>query len=405
MPTSVCDRLEELGEIGRGANGITRRLFTREEYRARELIARWGRELGCDVTQDRIGNLIVRRPGARERPALAFGSHLDTVIDGGAFDGAYGVVGGLRALEWLAENNVRTRRPLELIAWAGEEGSRFPVGCLGSAVYVGWERFEDAVALRDDEGITVGDALAGPDGLLADVRVRDTFPKPAAYAELHIEQGPVLERAGVPLGVVTAIAGMHRYNVRATGEAGHAGTVPMSVRRDAFSGVAELALAVESAAREIGDCVATIGWVQVTPNQTNIVPGTVQCRIDARSPDPELLLRIDRRIGEDAAGIAQRRGLRIDVDRFEARPPSPLDAHLRTIVGRTLDGAGWPHLDVPSGAVHDAMCLAAIAPSTMVFVPSIAGASHVGTERTDPVDLERGADAFTRVLLAIDEAL
>lgn len=405
MPISVCDRLAELGKIGRGERGLTRRLFTEPEHRARALLARWGRELGCTVEQDRVGNLFIRRPGRSDGPPLQFGSHLDTVVDGGAYDGAYGVAGGLWALETMLERDVQTRRPLELVAWAGEEGSRFPVGCLGSAVYVGWESFEEMLDLRGDDGASLREAAAGPHGLLKDVPIREDFPRPAAYAELHIEQGPVLERARVPLGVVSAIAGMYRYTVRATGEAGHAGTVPMSVRHDAFCAVAEFALGVERFAREIGDCVATIGWVEVTPNQTNIVPGLVECRVDARSTDEARLAEIDRRLAPLADEIGRRRGVRFTVSRFEDRRPTPLDENLKAILRRTLDEMSIDHMDLPSGAVHDAMCLAAIAPSAMLFVPSIAGASHVGHERTEPADLERGVAAFTAWLLAIDGQL
>ncbi|TAM91497.1 Zn-dependent hydrolase [bacterium] len=405
MPISVCDRLAELGEIGRGERGLTRQLFTEPEHRARALLARWGRELNCEVVQDRIGNLFVRRAGRSNAPALQFGSHLDTVLDGGAYDGAYGVAGGVSVLAELAAHGVETQRPFELAAWAGEEGSRFPVGCLGSAVYVGWEHLDEMLELRGDDGMTLAQARNGPYGLLPDVPIRDDFPRPAAYAELHIEQGPVLERAGVPLGVVTAIAGMHRYTVRVNGEAGHAGTVPMPVRRDAFSATAELALMLESAAREIGDCVATIGWLAITPNQTNIVPGLVECRIDARSTDPVRLKELDRRIHALAKEVAGRRSVRIDVHRFEERAPTPLDEGLKGILRETLDAHSLAYLDVPSGAVHDAMCIASICPAAMLFVPSIAGASHVGHERTAPADLERGVDAFKAWLLAIDRAL
>ena len=384
---------------------MTRRLFTEPEHRARALLARWGRELGCIVEQDRIGNLFVRRPGRSAGPALQFGSHLDTVVDGGAYDGAYGVTGGLCALERFVERGIETQRPMELAAWAGEEGSRFPVGCLGSAVYVGWESFDEMLQLRDDHGVTLGEALRGPCGLLEGVPIREGFPVPAAYAELHIEQGPVLERAGISLGVVTAIAGMYRYTVRVVGEAGHAGTVPMAVRRDAFCGAAEFALAVEAMARELGDCVATIGWVDVAPNQTNIVPGSVTCRVDARSTDEARLLTIDRRLPAIAREVGERRGLRIEVERFEDRRPTPLDERLEAVLRTTLGELGLAHMDLPSGAVHDAMCLAALAPAAMLFVPSAAGASHVGHEHTDPADLERGVDAFTGWLLAIDRAL
>ncbi|TAM59770.1 Zn-dependent hydrolase [bacterium] len=405
MPISVCDRLAELGEIGRGERGLTRQLFTEPEHRASALLARWGRELGCEVVQDHIGNLFIRRAGRTDAPALQFGSHLDTVLDGGAYDGAYGVAGGLTVLAELAAAGVQTQRTFELAAWAGEEGSRFPVGCLGSAVFAGWEHLDEMLELHGDDGMTLAQARSGPYGLLPDVPVRDDFPRPAAYAELHIEQGPVLERQSIPLGVVTAIAGMYRYTVHVHGEAGHAGTVPMAVRRDAFSAAAEFALALETAARDVGDCVATIGWLAITPNQTNIVPGSVEFRIDARSTDAARLVEIDRRIHALADEIAARRGVEVDVQRFEERAPTPLDERLKGTLRETLDREAFAHIDLPSGAVHDAMCIASLCPAAMLFVPSVAGASHVGHEHTQPADLERGVQAFKAWLLAIDRAL
>ncbi len=206
------------------------------------------------------------------------GSHLDTVRNGGAYDGAYGVVGGLAALERIAAAGEPPPRALEVVAWAGEEGSRFPLGCLGSAVYAGLTPYDELATLVGDDGVAFLDALHGPHGLLAGVPVRAGFPPPAAYLELHIEQGPVMERAGVRLGVVTAIAGQRRLRVTLDGVAGHAGTMPMPGRADALAAASELVLAVERAALEVGEAVATVGHLVVEPNQTNIVPGRVVLR-------------------------------------------------------------------------------------------------------------------------------
>ena len=213
------------------------------------------------------------------------GSHLDTVRNGGAYDGAYGVVGGLAALERIAFSGERPPRSLEVVAWAGEEGSRFPLGCLGSAVYAGLTPYDEAAALVGDDGVTFADALHGPTGLLDGVPVRAGFPPPAAYLELHIEQGPVMERAGVRLGVVTAIAGQRRLRVTIEGTPGHAGTMPMPGRADALCAASRLILTLERAARDEEAAVATVGRLTVEPNQTNIVPGRVVFRVDARSVD------------------------------------------------------------------------------------------------------------------------
>jgi hydantoinase/carbamoylase family amidase len=241
--------------------------------------------------------------------------------------------------------------------------------------------------------------------LLADVPIRASFPRPAAYVELHIEQGPVLERSGVRLGAVTAIAGQRRLHVTIGGQAGHAGTVPMTGRADALCAAADLILTVERAARDVGDCVATVGWIVVEPNQTNIVPGAVRLRIDARAVDDARIAEIEARVRSAADGIAQRRGTPIGIELVELRAAAWLDDRLQTIVRGVCEALDPRCIALPSGAGHDAMCLAKIVPTAMIFVPSIGGHSHVAAEKTAPADLELGVEALAATLVAVDRDL
>jgi beta-ureidopropionase / N-carbamoyl-L-amino-acid hydrolase len=394
-------RLAELAQLGATPDGIDRALFTPPERAARERFAGWARAAGLRVEQDRVGNVFARLVGADDGAPVQCGSHLDTVRTGGAYDGAYGVVGGLDALERIALAGERPPRSLEVVAWAGEEGSRFPLGCVGSAVYAGLTSYDEAAALVGDDGVAFADALRGPHGLLDGVPVRDGFPPPAAYLELHVEQGPVLERAGVRLGVVTAIAGQRRLQVTVEGTPGHAGTMPMAGRADALCAASDLVLAVERAAREEdGAAVATVGHLTVEPNQTNIVPGRVVFRVDARSVDDGRVVRIEHRLRVRAHEVAAERGLRVVVEPLEVRTAVAMDARLSTIVRAACVPLDARAMDIASGAGHDAMCVAQVAPAAMIFVPSVGGRSHVGSERTEPVDLELGVEALAAALLA-----
>ena len=396
---TLHERLAELAALGATGEGIDRALFTAAEHAARVRFTVWARATGLYVEQDRAGNLFARLDGREDGAPVQCGSHLDTVKNGGAYDGAYGVVGGLEALRRIASGE-RPRRPLEVVAWAGEEGSRFPLGCLGSSVYAGLTPYDDVLALNADDGESFGTALHGANGLLADVPVRDGFPPPAAYFELHIEQGPILERAGVRLGVVTAVAGQRRLSVVVEGVAGHAGTLPMHDRADALCAASELVLAVERAAVELGECVATVGRLLVAPNQTNIVPGDVLFRVDARAVDDAKVVALERALRERAADVAAARKVRIAIETLEVRDAVPMDPRLRALVRAACERLEPRALDVPSGAGHDAMCVANVAPAAMIFVPSIGGRSHVGDERTAPADLDLGVEALTAVLRA-----
>ena len=396
---TLHDRLAELAALGATSAGIDRALFTAPERAARERFAAWARDGGLHVEQDRIGNVFARLDGRESGAPIQCGSHLDTVKDGGAYDGAYGVVGGLEAVLRIAASE-RPRRAVEVVAWAGEEGSRFPLGCVGSSVYAGTTAFDDALALVADDGETLARALLGPTGLLDGVPVRDGFPPPAAYLELHIEQGPIMEQNGSRLGAVTAIAGQRRLRVVVEGVAGHAGTLPMSGRADALCAASELVLEVEAAARSAGEAVATVGRLIVEPNQTNIVPGRVEFRVDVRSPDDARVEEIERRLRKHAVAVSAGRGVRIAIETIERREAVPMDAGLRALVRSVCERLDPHTLDIASGAGHDAMCVAHVAPAAMIFVPSIGGRSHVGVEKTAPEDLELGVDALTAALLA-----
>jgi hydantoinase/carbamoylase family amidase len=398
----VHARLAQLARLGASPDGIDRALFTPADHAARRLFANWVHAAGLSVEQDRAGNVFGRLPGRTDLPPIQCGSHLDTVKGGGAYDGAVGVVGGLEALERIAAAGSVTRRPLEVVAWAGEEGGRFPLGCLGSSAYARLTPYSQIEALADAEGQTFAEALDGPYGLLDGVRLREDFPQPAAYIELHIEQGPLLERAALRLGVVTAIAGQRRLQVTIAGYPGHAGTIPMPGRADALCAASEIILAVERAALDVGEAVATVGWVSVEPNATNIVPGRVDLRIDARSVDDARIADIERRVRAAAADATRRRGTPITVDLIEWRASAPMDPRLRAVVARACGGLVETSFELPSGAGHDAMCLAQIVPTAMIFVPSIGGHSHVALEKTAPQDLELGIEALAAALLLAD---
>ena len=403
---NVVERLDALRVLGAYDGGIDRALLTPQERAARELFAQWARASGFALTQDRVGNLFARRDGTRaDYKPILIGSHLDTVPTGGAYDGAYGVAAALCALELLAARNLRTAHPLEAVAWAGEEGSRFPLGCLGSSVFAGLSDEATVRALVGNDGVTYAEALASPDGgLLDDVPVREDRDV-AAYLELHVEQGPVLEQLGLSLGIVTAIAAQRRLRATVHGRSGHAGTVPMTMRADALCAAAELVLAFEAAARDVGDAVATVGRMVVEPNGTNVIPAQVTFSLDLRSPDEKKLDEISGQMHRAIGRVESQRGVRVEIEMLEKRSATPMTPALREAIARALDGLGEKHADLASGAGHDAMCLGTIVPTAMIFVPSIGGESHVREERTADRDVVLGVEALAAAIVEVDKTL
>ena len=406
MPTAVIERLEELSQLGRYAGGIDRGLATPQERAARERFAAWARAAGYALAQDRVGNLFARRAGTRAGLApILVGSHLDTVKTGGAYDGAYGVAGALCALELLDRQNAATAHPIEAVAWVGEEGSRFPLGCLGSAVFAGLTSADEALAITDESGTSLRDALArGEGGLLPGVPARANDGV-AGYLELHVEQGPILEHAGARLGIVTAIAGQRRFRVTIEGTSGHAGTVPMAIRSDSLCATAEMILALENAARSAPPSVVTVGRLSLEPGSANVIPRRATFTVDMRAPDDASVDVVEKALEAGAVRAQESRDVRVAIDELERRTATQMEPRMREAVRRAANSTGERFMDVPSGAGHDTMCIAAIAPTAMIFVPSIGGVSHVGEERTSDADLELGVETLAAAIVEVDRML
>ena len=400
----LWDRLMALAAIGaRPDGGVDRPALSAADAAARSQLAAWGRALGFAVATDPIGNLFVRRPGrdADAAPVLT-GSHLDTQPMGGRFDGAYGVMAGLEALQAMNDAGVATRRPIDLVAWTNEEGGRFQPGCMGSAVFTGAMALETALAAVDRDGIAVREALAAVLAGEPEMAIRPAGLPVHACIEAHIEQGPVLEEAGLPLGIVTGIQGSRWFAVEVLGEAAHAGTTPRARRRDAFMAahamVAELRLALED---DEDVTRFTIGRFEVEPGSPNTVPARVFFTIDLRHPDAARLAEL----GDRVAPIGRRRAYGCDVRVTETSTSAPVT--FAAPVLDTLRGAaarlGVPFRDLPSGAGHDAGYLAALAPTGMLFVPCARGVSHHPAEAAAPADLAAGTRVLAEALVALAE--
>jgi allantoate deiminase len=365
---TVLERCARLGEISEQDGLLVRRFGTEAMRRANELVAGWMRDAGLDVREDAVRNLIGRR-GAD--PVLMLGSHLDTVRDAGRYDGPLGVLVALAVAERLPD------RPLEVVGFADEEGVRFGTAYLGSAAMAG--RFDPAwLELRDEDGVALRDLVRGDPATAARDDVR-------AYAEVHIEQGPVLERMNEPLGVVTAINGQTHAEVAFAGEAGHAGTVPFDARRDALAAAAEWMLAVEG--------TGTVGRLIVEPGARNVIPGRTTATLDVRDPDDERRRTAAADLERRAHAIAARRGVEVQWTQTADLPAVAMDERL---------SAAWgvaPRL--PSGAGHDAAMMASLAPATMLFVRCRGGISHNPAESVTEADVAAAIDALERLVRAV----
>ncbi len=393
-------RLTELGKIGRTAQGgVTRLSYRAEHASAARLTAQWMREAGAEVGLDRWGNLFGVVPGTGgPLPPVAAGSHLDTVPNGGIFDGALGVVAAVEAAATLRESGVALRRPLLLLAFAEEEGTSFGLGCLGSRGVAG--RLPDLESVADRNGLRASEAIRDFDPGVP----RREMPAPmAAYLELHIEQGPVLERQGARLAAVDAIVGIARMAFTFRGEPNHAGTTPMNARRDALWGAADLIASVRDVARGTeGGAVATVGQCTVDPGATNVIPGRAEVTVEVRSADGRLLERLCADFVRAASACAGRYGLEVEHRPWWTEPPVPLDPRVREeVVGAARD-LGWPVTTMSSWAGHDAKILAGVAPTGMIFVPSKNGISHSPREETAWEDVARGAQLLCRALERFD---
>lgn len=376
--------------------GSTRLSYTPEYRQACEYIGDHARRLDLDVRYDAVGNLRARLegrdPGA---PAVVVGSHLDTVLHGGDFDGVLGVVCGLEALETLVGHGVRPGHPIELINFVEEEGTSFRCPLAGSKALTGFFQTEDLKTLKNEAGESLYDTARAfgldPDRLATD-QIRPGEAK--AMLELHIEQGAVLESEGLPVGVVQCIAGSDNYRVRLEGRANHAGTTPMSLRYDALAAAAEIILAIEEIASEPQrpDTVATVGRIRCTPNAVNVIPGKVELSIDVRDVEQTRIDSAAAALSAAVSAIAERRGLSCEIELTGQSGPQPLAPALVGLLAGLAERSHIPHRRMNSGALHDAAMMTRVTDVGMIFVPSVDGRSHTPRERTHFSDIEHGAN-------------
>src|SRR5882724_875465 len=393
--------LMELARIGATAKGGVCRLAASDlDGEARRLFIRWCEEAGCTVAIDKIGNIFARRPSRRpDLPPVVTGSHLDTQPTGGRFDGAYGVMAGLEIVRTLNDLGYETEAPIEVVAWTNEEGSRFSPAMVGSGAFTGVFRLEEALATPDNNApdLTLGAELARI-GFAGEAAVGD-HPV-SAYFEAHIEQGPILEAAGLPIGVVTGAQGQRWYEITVIGQEAHAGPTPMPRRRDALVGAARMIDAVNRIGHAHAPyACATVGFVQVSPNSRNTIPGRVFFTVDFRHPEDAVLTLMHRDLRQACEGAASAIGLEVEVKEFWYFPPTPFHPDLVAAVRDAAAAQGYPHQDIISGAGHDAVYLARVAPAAMIFVPCVGGISHNEIEDAKPEDLTSGCNVLLNAVL------
>jgi allantoate deiminase len=384
--------INALGEISAESGRLVRLYLSPEHRRAADLTARWMRDIGLAVSEDALGTVRGRWAGEGKR--LLIGSHLDSVIDAGRYDGPLGIIAGLVAIDHLIHGRRAPRFGIDILAFGDEEGSRFPSTLSTSAACVGaFDR--STLALTDRNGVTFADALKqyGKDvaAIPAAAYRREDV---AAYVEVHIEQGPVLEKENEPLGVVAGIVGQSRMRVTVTGEAGHAGTVPMEHRRDALVGAAEMALMVERLTREHDGMVATVGRIEASPGATNIIPGRVDFTLDLRTMSDEARLGAVAEFEVRAGTIAQARGLQVAFEPFHDAAAVQCAPALQQAFADSISALGHRPIRLPSGAGHDAQMMAKLCPSAMLFVRCKGGISHNPAEYTSPPDMGRAIAAL-----------
>jgi allantoate deiminase len=364
-----------------------RLVLTPEHRRAADLVASWMQKAGLAVSEDALGTLRGRFGTSRRR--LLIGSHIDTVIDAGKYDGPLGVIAGILAAEPFARAKAKLPFGIDVLAFGDEEGSRFPATMTSSSAGAGVFESE-ALTSADAKGVTLTAALRAYGKMPQDIAAAAYRPQDAAaYVEVHIEQGPVLEAKGEPLGIVTGIVGQSRLRVTVTGEAGHAGTVPMELRHDAFAGAAEMALVLERIAREHPEdgMVGTVGRIEASPGAVNIVPGRVVFTVDFRSLTDELRLAAIERFKAEAEGVAAARGLKVTIENFHEVATAHCAQGLQDALAASVTGFGHDPIRLPSGAGHDAQIMSRLCPSAMLFVRCRGGISHNPAEFASVSDM------------------
>jgi allantoate deiminase len=385
----VLDRADVLGGVSEETDRLVRRFATPALGEAAELIAGWMGEAGLSVRRDPVGNVIGR--AGTDGPPLVLGSHFDTVRDAGRYDGVLGVLCAIEIADAIGSSS----GPLEVVAFADEEGTRYGVAYLGSSAYRG--RFDPAwLALADEDDVTMATAIESAGGDVGALRDPAASKPIAGYLEVHIEQGPVLETEGLPVGVVTTIVGQARGRVTFSGRAGHAGTVPPELRADALAGAAELVLAAESSMHTTDGLVATVGQLTVSPGAGNVIPGRVELSLDVRHADDGVREAAVRELFTAADAIAARRGLRVEVVTLQTTAAVPMDAGLASSLASAIESQGTSVRTLVSGAGHDAAVVGRDAPAAMLFVRCAGGVSHSPDESVAVADVAVTLDVLDR---------
>ena len=396
----LLQRLDQLAQIGAIANGgVCRLALTDEDKAGRDLVVSWMRDLGLTIAIDQIGNVVATRPGQEPGPPVMTGSHIDTVATGGRYDGNLGVLAGLEIIATLNDNNIQTHYPLAVALFTNEEGARFHPDMMGSWVFSGDFPVEEALASVGIDGTTVGENLER-------IGYAGTVPcgsQPVkAFVELHIEQGPVLELEGFQIGAVTEVQGMSWKEYTVKGVSNHAGTTPMHLRHDAGYGASAIALAARNLALEMGgNQVATVGSIQLTPGLVNVIAKEARLTVDLRNTDEIRLQQAEAKMSAKIDAIAKAEGLEITSRSLARFEPVVFDSGMIDLVTKTAQALGLSVKSMPSGAGHDAGLIAPMAPTAMIFVPSVNGISHNVKEYTAPDDIENGANVLLQVLLQL----
>jgi len=392
-------RMADMAAIGATPRGgVNRQALSAEDAQAQVLLAQWGALIGMAASRDEVGNLFLRLPGADDSlPPVVTGSHMDTQPTGGRYDGIYGVMAGLEAIQALVEAGHAPRRPIELAAWVNEEGSRFAPSLMGSGAHVGARSVASVHGLRDAAGTTVRQALAQIEPMLAHIPMRRLGGPAHSYVEAHIEQGPVLERERLAIGVVTGVQGKHTYRVTISGEAAHAGTAPHRERKDALLAATAMVQALSRQLHDPDDITRfTVGRFTVSPNAPSVVASEVVFSIDLRHPDLERLNALSSLIPATCSGLAE--PCAVQVERLYTADPIVFPQAMQDLIGSTAAALGLAQRRMLSAAGHDACLMHRICPTGMIFIPSIDGITHNEAEYSRPEDLTAGARVLADVL-------
>lgn len=389
--------LARVGATGRG--GVCRLALSDADKEARDMFSKWCEEAGCSVSVDAVGNIFARRVGENAAAAAVLtGSHLDTQPNGGRFDGAYGVLAGLEVIRTLNDAGVETEAPIEVVVWSNEEGTRFAPSMMGSMAYTGALDLQSVYSATDSRGSNYLAELERIGYRGEGIGGRSV----AAYFEAHIEQGPILEETFNTIGIVIGAQGQSWYDVSLDGQDAHAGSTPMARRRDALVGAAAIIEAVHRIATSFPPAgCATVGRLEVQPNSRNVIPGRVTLTVEIRHPDDSLRAQMDHALRAAVSTAAATQCLEVKLEQVLNQAAVPFNARCIAAVRNAAADEGYPHIELISGAAHDAVAIAHVTPTAMIFVPCAGGISHNEIESATPADLAAGCQVLLRTVLAV----